>query len=88
LGAVLKRRPFFRERLLAWRRVQVQLEFGAPTPVTVADVVSCLAAVLWSDDGFCEYLPSSPTEILRRFEYARFPSDIIRIARDYDDPAV
>ena len=85
--AMLKAQPSFLERLLAWRRVRVQLEFGAPVHAGVQDIVSRLAKVLRSDNEFCEYLPAPPTAILHRFEEARTPSDIIRVARDYDERA-
>ena len=87
LTATLKVEPSLSARLLAWRRVPVQLGFGTPTPIGVQELVSRLANVLRSDNEFCEYLPSPPMEILRRFEQALTPSDIIRVARDYDKPA-
>lgn len=87
LTATLKGQPSLSGRLFAWRRVPVQLGVGAPTHVGVRDIISRLANVLRSDNEFCEYLPSPPTDILRRFEEALTPSDIIRVARDYDKPA-
>jgi hypothetical protein len=85
--ATLKEPPSFLRRLLAWRRVPVQLQFGAPTHVDVPDIVARLAKVLRSDNEFCEYLPDPPTDILHRFAEAHTPSDIISVARDYDERA-
>jgi len=81
--ATLKGQPSFLQRVLPWRRVPVALEVGMPTHVGVADIISRLARVLRSDNEFCEYLRASPMDILHRFEAARTPSDVIRVARDY-----
>jgi hypothetical protein len=87
LTATLKGQPSPSARLFAWRRVPVQLGFGAPTPVGMPDIIARLAKVLRSDNEFCDYLPSPPIDILRRFEQALAPSDIIRMAHDYGEPA-
>jgi hypothetical protein len=83
----LKQERSLFDRLLPWKRVPVQLEFGAPTLIGVPDIVSRLAKVLESDNDFCEYLPRPAIDILHRFEEARTPSDIIRVARDYGERA-
>jgi len=87
LMATLKGRPLLSARILAWRRVPVQLGFGPPSRVGVPDILSRLANVLRSDNEFCEHLSSPPIDILHRFEQALTPSDIIRVAHDYDEPA-
>ena len=51
LAATLKEQPSLWERLFAWRRVPIRLEFGAPRPVDLFDVVSCLAKVLRSENA-------------------------------------
>lgn len=84
VAASLKGQPSFLNRVLAWRRVPVALELGAPTHIGIPDVISRLAKVLRIDNEFCGYLRAAPLDIIRHFEAARTPSDIIRIARDYD----
>jgi hypothetical protein len=85
MSARLKRHPSFLQRVLPWRRVSVELQVGTPAHVDMAQVISRLAKVLQIDNEFCEYLPVSPMDILRRFETARTPGDIIGIARDCDE---
>jgi hypothetical protein len=86
-SATLKGQPSFLQRVLPWRRVSVELQVGTPARVDVAEVVSRLARELRVDNGFCEYLPASPMDILNRFKAAHTPRDIIGIAREYDERA-
>ena len=80
VGAALTKRPSFLQRMLPWRKVPVQLQLGPRTETTVAEVVSRLAHVLRTDNEFSEHLGASSAELLRRFQSARTPLDIIRIA--------
>jgi len=83
VNAALKKRPSLAQRLLPWRRVPVELHLGARSQADLKDVVSQLAAVLRSESGFNESAAVPPKDILQRFEGARTPSDVIRIAREY-----
>jgi hypothetical protein len=84
--ATLERRPSMLERLFGLRFLPVQLEFGAPVPVEMPELLSRLANVLRSENEFCEFLPNAPADVLRRFEAARSPNEIIRIAREQEEP--
>ena len=82
--ATVKAKPSLLQRLLRWRRVPVELQVGTPSHVAVPDIISRLAKVLRADNEFCEHFPVPATDVLRRFEAAHTPSDIIRIANDYN----
>lgn len=82
--ATLKQRPTFAQRLLPWKRLAVDLRLGPRTETDVAIVVSHLARILRSDSGFCESLQAPAADVLRDFESARTPADLIRIARKYE----
>jgi hypothetical protein len=81
--AELKQRPSILYRVLPWLRVPVELRLGPRKEVDVREIVSQLAVVLESDSEFCEYLGASPAEVLRCFERARVPAEVIRIAGEY-----
>lgn len=83
VSAVLKKRPSLAQRLLPWRRVQVEIHFGTRSQADLKDIVSRLAVVLGSESKFNEFLAASLTDILHRFEGAHSPSDVIHIAGEY-----
>lgn len=83
VNAALKERLSLVQRLVPWRRIPVELHLGARSQADLRDVVSQLAVVLRSESGFNDSAAVPPKEILQRFEDARTPSDVIRIAREY-----
>lgn len=81
--ATLMETPSALQRLFAWRRVRVRLHLGPRAQVQPGEVVSRLAVVLLSDTSFTDSLAQEATQILRRFECARTPGEIIQIAREH-----
>ena len=82
VGAELKERLSVAQRLLPWRRVRVEIQLGARCDVDLGNVLSKLALVLRSQSEFTSSLISPPSELLRRFEAARKPSDVIQVASE------
>ncbi len=75
-----KNRSSYGQRLLPWRQIQVELQFGPRSQVEVADVIAKLAVILGSKSEFTEAMTICLLKILQRFEGARTPLDVIRIA--------
>lgn len=67
-------------RLLPWRRVAVQLEFGSPVATPVSEVVLHLASILRAENEFCEHLSCPPSELLEQLQRADSPAALIAIA--------
>ncbi|HZM17183.1 MAG TPA: hypothetical protein VFE28_14370 [Candidatus Krumholzibacteria bacterium] len=81
--ARLKRPLSFLERIAVTRWVPIELTLGPRREANVQEVVSSLAQVLLGENEFCEHLPESPDTLLRRFEAARTPQEIVRIAHEH-----
>jgi hypothetical protein len=81
--AKLEQGPSILYRILPWRRIPVELRFGPRKQVDVREVVSRLTEVLQNDSEFCVSLRVPPAELLLRFESARTPAEVIRIASEH-----
>ena len=83
--ARLQRPLSWLERIAVTRWVPIVLTLGPRRQASVQEIVSALAHVLRGESEFCELLPEPPDTLLRRFEIARSPQEIIRIAHDHAD---
>jgi hypothetical protein len=80
LDAGLRRRPSLAQRFLPWRQVSVAIRLGARSQPDLREVLAQLAAVLESGGEFSDALTIAPSILRERFQDAKLPSDIIRIA--------
>jgi hypothetical protein len=83
VAANLRQRPSIIHRVLPWLRIPVELRLGSRKQVELREVIAQLVVVLKRDSGFSDYLKDSPAEVLQRFETARTPGDVIRIAGEH-----
>jgi len=67
-------------RSIPWTQVPVELHLGPRTEAPLEEVVLLLAAVLRVKNEFTELLRPSAADILKRFQNAVSPSQIIQIA--------
>ena len=81
--AILKRRPSLLDRALPWKRLPVILHLGPRVEVDLLTVISRIGDILRSSNEFCEHLRTPPSEMLKQFERARTPADVLEVARRY-----